>query len=246
MKDRERVGAGRTGSAVGRGTIEPAGAKQRPFDIDLAMARIRDAVERLPQPSLFQLAEEGFSSPFEVLVACIISMRTREEVTLRCARRLFALARAPADMAALGADVIDQAIGASTFHEAKAPHIAAIAHRVATAHRGQLPCDRDVLIGLRGIGPKCANLVLAIACSEPRIAVDVHVHRVTNRWGYVAEPTPERTLLALQERAPHRDWVDINRLLVPFGKYICSGTRPHCSSCVVLDMCSRIGVTTHR
>jgi endonuclease-3 len=217
-----------------------------PFDIDLAMARIRKAVERLPKPSLFQLAAEGFRSPFEVLIACVISIRTREEVTLTCARRLFALARTPAGMAALGTDAIDQAIRASTFHEAKAPQIAALAHRVATVHSGDLPCDGDLLMGLRGIGPKCTNLVLAIACDEPRIAVDVHVHRVTNRWGYVAERTPERTLLALQERLPQRYWVDINRLLVPFGKYICTGARPHCSTCLVLAMCRQVGVTTHR
>ena len=97
-----------------------------------------------------------------------------------------------------------------------------------------------------GVGPKCAHLVLGIACGEPFISVDVHVHRVTNRWGYVKASTPEKTMAALGEKLPRRYWIEINRLLVPFGKHICTGNLPHCSTCPVLEMCQQVGVTSHR
>ncbi|HKY04055.1 MAG TPA: endonuclease III, partial [Blastocatellia bacterium] len=94
--------------------------------------------------------------------------------------------------------------------------------------------------------PKCANLVLGIACHQPQIGVDVHVHRVTNRWGYVQAPTPERTMQALREKLPRKYWVEINRLLVPFGKHIYKGRLPLCSTCPVEDMCQQVGVEAHR
>jgi endonuclease-3 len=97
-----------------------------------------------------------------------------------------------------------------------------------------------------GVGPKCANLVLGIACGEARIGVDVHVHRVTNRWGYVQAATPERTMTALEAKLPKQYWVEINRLLVPFGKHICTRQQPRCSTCAVREMCQQVGVGAHR
>ena len=219
---------------------------KRPFAIDLAMARIREAVRPFPQAALFALAEEGFSSPFELLTACIISIRTLDAVTLSCAHRLFTLARTPLAVSQLTLEGLDNAIRTCTFHEAKAPQIREIACRVVAAHGGILPCDAELLRSFRGVGPKCANLVLGIACHQPSIGVDIHVHRVTNRWGYVSERTPERTMLALEAVLPQQYWVEINRLLVPFGKHICTGSRPRCSTCPVLDMCQQRGVQAHR
>ncbi len=219
---------------------------KRPFAIDVAMARIHEAIRPFPQAALFALSEEGFRSPFEVLVACLISVRTLDGVTLSCAHRLFALARTPLTMSQLTPEVIDDAIHTCTFHEAKAPQIHAIACRVVTAHGGVLPCDAEILRSFRGVGPKCANLVLGIACQQPFIGVDIHVHRVTNRWGYVSARTPERTMMALEAVLPQQYWVEINRLLVPFGKHICTGSRPRCSTCPVLDMCQQRGVQDHR
>jgi endonuclease-3 len=115
-----------------------------------------------------------------------------------------------------------------------------------TEYGGELPCDREVLLDLHGVGPKCANLVLGIACGEPFISVDVHVHRVCNRWGYVQTKSPEKTMAALQEKLPQSYWVEINSLLVPFGKHICTGVRPKCSTCPLLSMCQQVGVTGHR
>ena len=113
-------------------------------------------------------------------------------------------------------------------------------------HGGELPCDLEKLLGFRGVGIKCANLVLGIACGQPRVGVDIHVHRITNRWGYVATSTPEKTTVALEATLPERYWVEINALLVPFGKHVCTGTAPRCSTCPVLSMCRQVGVTSHR
>jgi len=195
---------------------------------------------------MFELAEEGFDSAFEQLVACIISIRTYDEITLPTARRLFARAHTPLAVSQLTVNEIEALIRGSSFHERKAPQIQAIAQRVVDEHNGTLPCDREVLLSFAGVGPKCANLALGIACDEPTISVDVHVHRVTNRWGYVSASTPERTMAALEAKLPRRYWIEINRLLVPFGKHICTGQLPHCSTCPVLDMCQQVGVTAQR
>lgn len=217
-----------------------------PFDIDVAMRRIRKAVRGLPRAALFELADEGHGSAFEQLLACIISIRTLDEVMLPTARRLFARARTPTGVAALSVAEIDELIGTSTFHGQKAANIHEIARRVVEEHGGELPCDEATMLGFRGVGPKCTNLVMGIACGEKRIGVDVHVHRVTNRWGYVAAPNPEATMAALEGTLPRRYWVEINERLVPFGKHVCTGRRPHCSTCPVLEMCRQVGVTSHR
>ena len=219
---------------------------KRPFDIDRAMRLVGEAVRPFPKAALFALADEGYSSAFELLVACVISIRTYDEVAMVAARRLFGMARTPAEVGRLSADEIDEAIGACTFHEAKARQIRDIGRRIVAEHGGELPCKDEVLRSFSGVGPKCANLVLGIACGDARIGVDVHVHRVTNRWGYVAAPAPERTMLALEETLPRRYWVEINRLLVPFGKHVCTGRLPRCSTCPVLDMCRQVGVEAHR
>lgn len=217
-----------------------------PFDIDVVMARISAAVKPYPKAALFELADEGFATPFEQTLACIISVRTRDEVTLPVAHDLFARARTPADVAQLLPEQIDAIIRRSTFHATKAQNIQQIARRVVEDYGGVLPCDEVILRTLPGVGPKCANLVLGIACGQPRIAVDVHVQRVTNRWGYVHTQTPEQTMMALEEKLPRRYWVEINRVLVPFGKHRCTAQLPRCTTCPVLNMCQQIGVTLHR
>jgi endonuclease-3 len=220
--------------------------EKHPFDIGVALDRIEQAAQPWPKAALFQLAEEGYTSVFEQLVACIISIRTYDEVTLPVSRTLFARARTPAEVAQLSWEELDALIGPSTFHERKANQILAIAREVASSFGGLLPGDREVLLSFAGVGPKCANLMLGVACGTPVISVDIHVHRVTGRWGYVSASTPEKTLVALEKVLPERYWIAINRLLVPFGKHICTGSRPRCSTCPVLDMCKQVGVTEHR
>src|SRR5512143_2741993 len=220
--------------------------RTKPFDIDQALQSIEQAVKPWPKAAMFELAEAGFNSPFEQLAACIISIRTYDEVTIPTARKLFDQARTPAQVSTLSAEKIDQLIHACTFHERKAQQILDIARRVQDEYAGKLPCDPQVMQSFPGVGPKCAHLVLGVACKEPFISVDIHVHRVTNRWGYVHASTPEGTMRELETVLPKRHWIDINRLLVPFGKHICTGKLPKCSTCPVLDMCQQVGVASHR
>jgi len=221
-------------------------APKRPFDINQVIRRIRVAVRPFPKAAMFELADDGFSSPFEQLVACIISIRTRDEVTIPTARKLFARARAPLEVSRLTSREINQLIRACTFHERKALQILRIARRVVDEYEGALPCEAETLLSFEGVGTKCANLVLGIACGQPRVGVDIHVHRVTNRWGYVRTRTPEQTSVELESKLPRRYWVEINRLLVPFGKHICTGALPRCSECPVLEFCRQVGVERHR
>ncbi|MDB6064742.1 MAG: Endonuclease [Pedosphaera sp.] len=238
----------RSKSAVGRRGLGRAGGRggKRPFDIDVCLERVEEAVRPFAKAVLFELAEEGFGSVFELLVACIISIRTLDEVTVPVAHRLFAKAQTAGELSGLSVAEIDGLIAGCTFHEAKARSLLEIARTAVSRYGGDLPCDEKVLMGLRGVGPKCANLVLGVACGQGRIGVDIHVHRVTNRWGYVATKSPEETMARLEERLPKRYWVEINRLLVPFGKHVCTGKRPRCSTCPVLDMCRQVGVGEHR
>ena len=217
-----------------------------PFDIDVAFERVESAIAPFPKAALFQLKEDGFSSVFEQLIACLLSIRTYDEVAFPATKRLFGRARTPAQMLELSVEEIDALIRPCTYHENKAPQILGIAKRTVEEFGGELPCDQDVLTSLHGIGPKCANLTLGIACGMPFIGVDVHVHRVTNRWGFVQTKTPEKTMAALEGKLPREKWVDINRLLVPFGKHICTGDLPRCSTCPLLEMCPQIEVTKHR
>lgn len=191
-------------------------------------------------------AHPGYGSIFQQLVACILSIRTRDETSLPVARALFARAATPAAIADLPVAELDALIADSTFHEAKARQIQALARRTVDEFDGALPPDAEVLTSFAGVGPKCAHLALGVAADVPLVSVDIHVHRVTNRWGYVAARTPERTLAALEAVLPARHRIAINRLLVPFGKHVCTGVSPKCSTCPVLDMCARVGVTSHR
>lgn len=210
------------------------------------MRLIRDAVAPFPKAAMFELADLGYATPFEQLIACIISIRTRDEESLPIAQRLFERGRTAAEMALLSPDEIDRLITPSTFHERKAAQIHAIARMIMDEYGGELPCDEAVMLSFSGVGVKCAHLALGIGCGQPWISVDIHVHRVTNRWGYVAAPTPEKTMVELEKVLPREYWVEINRLLVPFGKHICTGTLPRCSTCPVLDMCRQVGVERHR
>jgi endonuclease III len=226
--------------------FETGESGKKVFDVKVALEQIREAVKPFPKAALFQLASEGFDSVFEQLVACIISIRTLDEVTIPTARRLFAVVRAPETLANLSVAEIDQLIRPCTFHGAKAAQIQEIAAQVVSRHGGQLPCDQATLLAFRGVGPKCASLVLGIACDQPYIGVDIHVHRIVNRWGYVQTANPEKTMDALHQNLPRRYWIELNSLLVPFGKHICTGRLPKCSTCPVLEMCQQVGVTTHR
>ena len=222
------------------------GGEKEPFNVDVALERIAEAVRPYPKAAMFELAARGYGTPFQQLVACIISIRTRDEESLPISERLFEAAPTAEAIVALTPEAIAALIKPSSFYERKAQQIHAIARRTVDEFAGDLPCDAEVMRSFAGVGPKCAHLALGVACGEAVISVDIHVHRVANRWGYVRTATPEQTMLALEATLPPRYWVTINRLLVPFGKHICTGVRPKCSICPVLAMCQQVGVTSHR
>jgi endonuclease III len=220
--------------------------KKKPHNLSVMLRRIRKAVAPYPKAAMFELAEQGFAEPFQQLVGCILSIRTRDEVSLPSALQLLRAAPTPDAMLKLTEARIDKLIAAVAFHRPKAKQIRTIARHTVEEFNGKLPCDFAVLTSMPGVGPKCANLTLGIACGEPSISVDVHVHRVTNRWGLVRTRQPGQTLAELRERVPRHGWIELNALLVPFGKHICTGRLPKCSTCPVLEYCQQIGVTEHR
>ncbi len=219
---------------------------KEPFDIDEAFRRLRKAVAGLPKAAMFDLRDRGFSSPFEQLVGSLVSARTRDETTTAVCLRLFAVARTPREFLKLGEAKLAELLHGASFPEPKARDLVAIARRVESEFGGEVPDSFEELVSFRGVGPKIANLTLAVGFGRAALAVDTHVHRVTNRWGYVATRTPEQTLAALVEILPGKYWIEINERLVPFGKAICTAVAPRCSTCVLLAMCRQVGVTTHR
>ena len=218
----------------------------RPFDIHEVLRRIRLEVKQFADAAMFDLAAQGYATPFHQLAACIISVRTRDEVSLPAALRLFKTAPTAEAVSHLTMKKIADLIRPSSFYETKAYNIRDLARRVVAEYGGELPCDFEVMTSFKGVGPKCANLTLGIACGATEISVDIHVHRVTNRWGFVRAATPEATRRLLEEKLPRKYWVEINRLLVPFGKHVCTGRLPKCSACPVLEYCRQVGVTEHR
>ncbi|HEX2116955.1 MAG TPA: endonuclease III [Alphaproteobacteria bacterium] len=224
----------------------PAGAAKRPIEIDLVFKELRRAVFDLPKAAMFELRDRGYRSPFEQLVGSLISARTRDETTVTVCERLFAVARTPEQLAALDTRRLVSLLHGATFPEPKARDLKAIARRIVEKFDGEVPDSFEELMEFRGVGPKIAALTLAVGFGKPAIAVDVHVHRVTNRWGYVQTATPEETMAALLEKLPKRYWIEINERLVPFGKHICVAARPHCSTCPLLAMCRQVGVVNPR
>lgn len=216
------------------------------FDLDVVLSRIAEAIKPFPKAAMFDLAERGYGSVFEQLISCIISIRTLDETTLPVSLRLFEYARTPEQMVELSPDELIPLLFGTTYPDQKAATILGIARTVVDDYGGQLPADYDALTALRGVGPKCANLTLGVATGQAAISVDIHVHRVVNRWGYVQTKQPEQTLNVLEKLVPHEHWIDINRLLMPFGKHICTGPLPHCSTCPVLAWCEQVGVERHR
>ena len=219
---------------------------KKPYNIEDMLQRIEKAVEPYPKAAMFQLYEEGFSSIFEQLISCIISIRTLDEVTIPVSHRLFAKARTAEQVTALSKEELAGLIQGTTFAYQKVNTILNIASEAQKKYNGNLPADYDVLTSFSGVGPKCANLALGVATKSAAISVDIHVHRVVNRWGLIQTSSPEQTMLALEQKVDLKNWININRLLMPFGKHICTGKAPHCSACVVLDYCHQVGVTAHR
>ncbi len=192
------------------------------------------------------LIAETTGDPFRVLISTILSLRTQDETTAVASRRLFARAATPADMLKLRAATIAKLIYPVGFYRTKARAILDVCRALLDRHGGAVPCDLDALLALRGVGRKTANLVLTLGFKAPGICVDTHVHRITNRWGYVRTKAPNDTEQALRRILPPAHWIEINDILVAFGQKLCRPISPHCSRCPITDYCPRRGVTSWR
>lgn len=215
------------------------------FDIDTVMAILRDTMPRFPQPLIDAMGAEQ-QTPFHILIATILSLRTKDTLTAIVAPRLFAAADTPHTMLELPEERIAQLIYPVGFYRTKARTIRQISAELIERFGSQVPRDLDELLSLPGVGRKTANLVLTAGYNLPGICVDTHVHRICNRWGYVETRSPEETELALRARLPIEHWIAINGLLVTLGQNICHPTSPRCSECPVAAYCARIGVTRSR
>jgi endonuclease III len=185
-------------------------------------------------------------SPFAVLISCLLSLRTQDKTTGEASARLFRLAKTPQAMAKLLTEKIEKAIYPVGFYKTKAKNIKKICGILIAAYNGRVPDDIDELLKLPGVGRKTANLVVTLGYSKPGICVDTHVHRITNRWGYVQTNTPEKTETVLRDKLPKRYWIIINDLLVTYGQNICKPISPFCSRCKIERYCARAGVGKFR
>ena len=222
------------------------GMEKLPFHLTTVLKRIATAVAGYPKAAMFELYERGYTTLFEQLISCVISIRTLDETTIPVSERLFAAARTPSEILKLAPAELLKLVHGTTFPEQKAATIAGISKAAAEHYNGGLPADFEQLTALKGVGPKCANLALGVAAGKAAVSVDVHVHRVVNRWGYIQSVQPVQTMKLLEEKVPRKKWTDINRLLMPFGKHICTAALPRCSTCPVLEYCLQVGVTKHR
>lgn len=214
-------------------------------DIAKVVALIAKAMEHLPDPSV-TLVGKRWKSPFLVLISCILSLRTKDETTLPASERLFALADDPVSMLELSLPQIEKAVYPVGFYKTKARTIHGICRDILKKFGGKVPDDIDTLMTMKGVGRKTANLVLTEGFAKPAMCVDTHVHRISNRLGYVRTKTPEETEWALREKLPRKFWMQYNALLVTWGQNVCRPVSPLCSTCPVNEICQRNGVTVSR
>jgi len=214
-------------------------------DIHEAVAILEKAVTRWRTPAV-TIVSQREEDPFKVLVSCILSLRTQDRTTAAASERLFALADDPEAMASLSPETIEKAIYPVGFYRVKAVQLGEISRTILDQYQGHVPDEIDELLKLKGVGRKTANLVVTLGFGKPGICVDTHVHRISNRWGYVATKTPEVTEYALRAKLPRQYWLVINDLLVTFGQNQCLPVSPRCSTCPLSHLCSRVGVVKSR
>jgi len=210
------------------------------------LARLRRAAPAWDTTALAAVARETARDPFRILIGCLLSLRTKDETTGPASARLFALADTPAGILALPARTIERAIFPVGFYRTKARVLHRVCRDLIERFDGRVPSHLDDLLTLHGVGRKTANLVVTFAFGLPGICVDTHVHRISNRLGWIRTRTPAHTEAALRQRLPRRHWIGLNDLLVSFGQNLCRPTSPHCSCCPVQDLCPRVGVQRSR
>jgi endonuclease-3 len=210
-----------------------------------ALAILRQEVPHWDVPVVTLIAQEK-REPYRVLMSTLLSLRTQDQTTAAAAQRLFALADTPQVMVTLDRQTIERAIYPVGFYRTKAVQILDISQRLLSDFGGRVPDDIDVLTTFHGVGRKTANLVLAEGYGIPAICVDTHVHRISNRWGYVKTKDPLATEMALRQKLPREYWIEYNPMLVALGQHCCKPTSPICSACSLAQFCKRVGVQRSR
>ena len=203
-------------------------------NIDKIVNGIKNA--NLPQTDFVKMMEE-FHDPFKVLICCILSLRTNDKTTYPCSLRMLELGTKPADFLSLDAETLAKAIYPVGFYKNKAQQILDLSREIIEKYNGKVPCSIDELVKFKGVGRKTANLVMAKGFDKPAICVDVHVHRISNRLGWIKTKTPDETEMELRKLLPEKYWLDINTILVTFGQNICKPQRPYCDKCPIKKYC---------
>lgn len=207
------------------------------IDIDKIVSLLKDAKQ--PQSEFVKLMD-SFKNPYLVLIACILSLRTNDKTTYPATLRMLELAKTPKEMKNVSVEDLSKAIYPVGFYENKARQIIELSKTIDEELNGQVPDEIEDLIKFKGVGRKTANLVLSLGFNKPAICVDVHVHRIFNRLGYIKTKTPEETEFALREKLPQKYWIDINTLLVTHGQNVCKPIKPKCSECPIARYCAKI------
>jgi len=210
-------------------------------DIDIVLTRLQEHFYSVKTPvvDLIQIKTED---PFKVLVATILSARTKDETTSKAAEKLFTKVQKPEDLENIPLDELDALITPVGFHRVKAKHLKELPKVLKEKFGGIIPAEIDELLELPGVGRKTANLVRAVAFQKPAICVDVHVHRICNRWGYIKTRTPLETEMTLRQKLPLKYWLNFNSYLVAFGQNLCTPRKPKCEKCPIAEFCKRIGI----
>ena len=217
----------------------------RDEDIHRVIERLRGVYSQWKEPIVTKLSRKR-RDPFRVLVSCVLSLRTQDKTTAEATKRLMERAPTPEGILDLSEEEIASLIYPVGFYNTKARNLKEISRVLVEEHGGEVPRDMEELLKLKGVGRKTANLVLTKGFGLPGICVDTHVHRITNRWGYVKTKTPEETEMALREKLPKQYWIEINDLLVAFGQNLCRPISPFCSRCPVGEFCDQVGVIRKR
>lgn len=218
----------------------------RDANIHAVLRVVRREVRLWQEPVVGVVARESGRDPFRILIATMLSLRTKDLTTAEASTRLFAVAETPPAILRLAPRRLERLIYPVGFYRIKAKQIRKICQILLRQHQGKVPTEIDELLTLPGVGRKTANLVVTVGYGKPGICVDIHVHRISNRWGYIRTKSPDDSEVALRKKLPPRHWITYNDLLVPFGQNLCLPVSPRCSQCKLINYCGRVGVTTSR
>jgi endonuclease-3 len=212
------------------------------FPIDEAIKILKREIPKYKVPIVGHYSK----SPFKVLISTLLSLRTKDATTEQACQRLFAVADTPRKILETPTEKLEKLIFPVGFYRVKADTLHHVCRVLIEKHGGEVPSDLDTLLKMKGVGRKTANLVVTVGFNLPGICVDVHVHRISNRWGYIKTPDPEKTETALRKVLPQKYWIEYNDLLVTYGQNVCVPVSPFCSKCPLADVCKKIGVKKHR